>query len=58
MNWLELDQVILSLSLFLAGNAVFCLASWLLPPIVVGVVVGLGGCFTVTWVLTSQKEGT
>lgn len=52
MSWLELEQIVLALSLFLAGNAVYCLASWLLPSIAVGIVVTLGGCFTVAWVLS------
>jgi hypothetical protein len=52
MSWLELDQIILVLSLFLAGNAIYCLAAWLLPAIAVTVTVTLGGCFVVAWVLS------
>lgn len=52
MSWLEMDQVLLSLSIALSGNAIYCLAAWLLPPVVTIAVVALGGLFVVAWVLT------
>lgn len=54
MRWIELDALLYAMSLVLAGNAVFCLAAWLLPPVVTATVVALLGCTTVAWVLSSK----
>lgn len=52
MRWLDIEQVILSLSIFLGLNAVYSLSAWLFPPVAVGVVVGLVGCTLIAYTLS------